>query len=33
MIVNGASLLLAAPIADMLDHKARAHGVKVLKCL
>ena len=27
MIINGKTLLSAAPIADMLDHKAKAHGV------
>lgn len=27
MIVNGLALLRAAPIAGMLDHKAKAHGV------
>ena len=27
MIVNGKRLLALAPIADMLDHKAKAHGV------
>jgi dCTP deaminase len=27
MIVNGQGLLRAAPIKDMLDHKAREHGV------
>lgn len=27
MIVNGKSLLAAAPLSPMLDHKARAHGV------
>lgn len=27
MIVNGKHLLALAPIADMLDHKAKAHGV------
>ena len=27
MIVNGKRLLTLAPIADMLDHKAKAHGV------
>lgn len=27
MIVNGQALIAAAPIKDMLDHKAKAHGV------
>ena len=27
MIINGKALLTAAPISDMIDHKARAHGV------